>query len=270
MERGTYASLSYAKTHLSIADALDDTRLACLLESASRTFDRDCGRFFYTATRTLTFTARQYDALLVPDLLSVTALHTDDGTRTYPYAWAATDYELVASDSEPDRYPRWQVVTTPTSPQAFPVGLRRGVRIVGLWGHGDGESASPWTASGATITLATDSATSATVSSGTPFSVGQTLLAESEQLYVTGVLGVTLTVERGVNGTTAAAHNAVAASIARYPSGVVDATLARAEIDLRIPITGVSGGGDIGTVTTGPAYARYRGIVEQYRLAGVA
>lgn len=263
-ERGTYISLPAAKAALTIGDTLDDARLVRLLESASRQFDRDTGRHFYAVTATRYFTASDSGCLIVPDLLSITALHTDDGSRGYATAWAVTDYETLASDAEPDRYPRWQIVATPQGSYSFPVGLRRGVRIAGLWGHGDGESASPWGETSIAI-IVDENDTTLTVAGGT-LEVGQTILVDSEQMYVTGPL----TVERAVNGTVAAAHNGSAVKVARYPQGVVDATAARAEIDYRIPITGVSGGGDVGTVTTGPAYARYRGIVEQYRLAGVA
>jgi hypothetical protein len=268
-ERGTYADLTLAKTMLSISDIVDDARLARLLESASRRVDLDTGRKFFVSQLTRYATAYQYDAITVPDLLSVSALHTDDGSRAYATEWLTTDYETIASESEPDRYPRWQIVATPESTRSFPVGLRRGVRITGQWGYGDGQSASPWSASGATLTVATAAATSVTVSSTTPFAVGQTILCESEQLYVTAIGTGALTVERSVNGTTAAIHAVAAVSIAQYPRDIVDATLARAEIDLRIPITGTAGG-DVGTVGTGPAYARYRGLVEAYRLPGVA
>ncbi|HET6498155.1 MAG TPA: hypothetical protein VFH17_03770 [Coriobacteriia bacterium] len=263
-ERGTYSSLPYAKAHLSIADTLDDVRLLRLLESASRQVDDDTGRHFHTVTATRYFTASDANGLLVPDLLSVSALHTDDGSRAYATTWATTDYELLASDSNPDAYPRWQVVTAPRGNHSFPKGLRRGARIAGVWGHGDGENAAPWATTAIAI-IVDNQATTLTVAGGT-LEAGQTILVDSEQIYMTSAT----TCERAVNGTTAAAHNGSAVKTARYPSGIVQATLARAEIDLRIPITGVSGGADIGTVTTGPAYARYRGIVEQYRLAGVA
>ena len=56
--------------------------------------------------------------------------------------------------------------------------------------------------------------------------MGETILIESEQLYISAISTNDLTVERGVNGTTAAAHNDVTdISVYRYPEEVVEACL---------------------------------------------
>ena len=68
--------------------------------------------------------------------------------------------------------------------------------------------------------------TTLTVTDGSKFAVGQTILIGSEQLYITAISTNDLTVVRGVNGTTPAshAHNSDI-SIYRYSRPVVEACL---------------------------------------------
>ena len=67
------------------------------------------------------------------------------------------------------------------------------------------------------------------VTAGSDFEVLQTILIDSEQMYVTAIATNTLTVERAVNGTTAATHASGAAiKRYRYPYEVVEATLMQA------------------------------------------
>ncbi len=70
-----------------------------------------------------------------------------------------------------------------------------------------------------------NSATSVPVDDGDEFSPGQTLLVDSEQLYVRSITGDSLTVDRGANGTTAASHlDNAPIGVYLYPSRVVFAT----------------------------------------------
>ena len=64
------------------------------------------------------------------------------------------------------------------------------------------------------------------VSSRTDVEAGHTILIGAEQMYVQSYSTNTLTVVRGVNGTTAATHSTAAAiSVYQYPSPVGEATL---------------------------------------------
>ena len=59
--------------------------------------------------------------------------------------------------------------------------------------------------------------------------MGQTVLIESEQLYVTAISTNDLTVVRGINGTTASTHaDGTDISIYRYPETVAEACLIQA------------------------------------------
>ena len=72
--------------------------------------------------------------------------------------------------------------------------------------------------------------TTLTATDGAKFAVGQTVLIDSEQLFISAISTNDLTVERGANGTTATAHDdASDISIYRYPRPVVEACAALAE-----------------------------------------
>jgi hypothetical protein len=136
-----YATLAQMKGELGVGqtDTTDDALLIGALEAASRWVDEWCGRRFYTTAldETRYYTALRSDRLLLgDDLLSVTALSTDaDGDRTYETAWAVTDYDLTPDNAALDGAPYWAVHVTPVGSYSFPVGVRRGVKIVGRFGY---------------------------------------------------------------------------------------------------------------------------------------
>lgn len=135
-----YCSLPTLKAHLSITESGDDTILEAIVEAVSRLIDEECGTQFYAATQTRYFTAVASHRLLLPagsDLLSVTTLKTDeDGDRTYENSWAATDFDLLPYNAQLHSTPRpyWEIRVTPDGDYAFPVGVEKGVEIVGSWG----------------------------------------------------------------------------------------------------------------------------------------
>ena len=249
-ERGCYVDLKTLKAVVGESTTTNDASLLAAAEDASRYVDQHCARRFYVQTATRYYTARNPCVIDVDDLLAVTTLKTDsDGDRVYDETWAATDYDLTAGDDY-NAWPKWRVSVTPDGDYHFPR-YQRGVQIAGSWGYGNGESASPWLASGITLTVATATGTAVTASSATnPFSAGQTILAGTEQMYLTSVLGTALTAERGVNGTTAAIQAAVAASIAQYPRNVIRATLriAQRANALEGAPFGVRGSAEMGTL----------------------
>jgi hypothetical protein len=250
MDYGTYCPVDVLKAELDETLATNDARLLRVLERASRRIDDHCHRHFYTKTATRTFTARRSGELLLPyDLLSIVTLKTDeDGDWDFDQTWATTDYHLYPFND----WPKWKILTKSGGSYCFP-GQLEGVQITGIWGYGDGQSASPWRASGATVTVADETSTEISVSDQSKLAVGQTLLVEAEQMYVTALAdaaeGDTATVVRGVNGTTAAAHDAKPASIAVYPEPIVNACVRTAARIYRLQSApfGVTGGADMGT-----------------------
>ena len=103
----------------------------------------------------------------------------------------------------------------------------------GCWG------AYPYLPSG--LVLATDSETAFGVNDASGLSPAQTVLIGSEQMYITGISSNTLTVERGVNGTTASTHTAsTSVYIYVYPTLVVQACLDLSKIYFRDRDLGVT------------------------------
>ena len=110
--------------------------------------------------------------------------------------------------------------------------------ILGAWGYtADTVSVTTSDAIGSTTS------TSISVTSASDLGSAQTILVDSEQLYITSISGNTLTVERGVNGSTAATHSG-GASLYRYdyPVLVVQACLDLSKVVFRDR--------DLGTVTS--------------------
>lgn len=249
---------------IATADTVDDALLLARLETASRWIDDHCRRRFYVVTATRYFTPKDGYRLLVDDLLAVTSLKTDeDADRVYEKTWATTDYDLEPYNG----WPKLVIATTPRGQYSFPAGghygfqqgiiagrhgVAKSVEITGEWGYGNGFGATPYRASGATVTVGDATNTTVTVSDQALLAVGQLILVESERMYVTALTDGppdTATVERGVNGSTAAAHAAAPAYIYQYPKSIRDACMiqaARLHKRKEAPF-GVAGVSDMGT-----------------------
>ena len=95
-----------------------------------------------------------------------------------------------------------------------------------------------------------DAAVEIEVTSAASLGIAQTILVGTEQMYITGISSNTLTVERGVNGTTAATHLInVNVSSYDYPPLVVQACLDLAKIEFRdrdMGVTNIIGTGEQG------------------------
>ena len=229
-----YADLTTLKSSgvLNITGTGYDTRLSELLETVSRLIDAYSNRHFYVLLTTRKFDGDGGTRLTVQDLISVTSLKTDDNKdRTFETTWAATDYLLYPSNAEPTKawgrpYNRLQVDLDAGSEDVFTAGFQT-VEIDGKWGFREVTEDSGADINEGAQYSATD--TTLTVTDGTKVSVAQTILIDSEHLYITAISTNDLTVTRGVNGTTAAAHNdGTDISLFRYPEPVVQACLLQA------------------------------------------
>jgi hypothetical protein len=232
-----YVSLDTLKSAgvLNITGAGDDKRLLQLIEAVSRLIDRYCNRHFYVLSATRRFDGDGSPTLLVPDLISVDAngLKTDDNRdRVYETTWAATDYLLLPSNADPASsgnpqarpYTRIEADVDAGTKRAFPAGIRT-VQLSGQWGWRRDLKRATETANA----IADAATASVTVSSRTDVEAGHTILIDSEQMYVRSYSGNTLTVTRGVNGTTAASHSGGASiDIYEYPDPIVEAAVIQA------------------------------------------
>lgn len=247
-----YLGVASLKSAITIAasDTADDARLRAVLEAVSRQIDDECQRTFRIYLATKLVTARDARRVLLPgDLLAVTSLKTDDdGDRTYEDTWTSTDYDLTPDDASDNQRPYWGIEVAPDGDYSFPVNVRRGVQIIGRWGFWQDLLTLT-----ATLNEALDTTeTGVDLTGVTEVEAGQTIIIDSEQMYIQSISSNTLTVERGANGTTAATHSSAAAvALYRYPGPIVEATrLMAARIFQRVHAPfGVTGAADMGTIS---------------------
>lgn len=234
--RHVYASIAEFNDYLRDAgsvtfvseSALISGRKRATLEAVSRVIDTWCQRSyrarsgFGPRTGTNRYGPVSGSCLhLKDDLLSITSVTAYDspgGTGT-----TLTDetdfYKHTGDDYDQSPY---RALTIHEASSASWGAATRGNHVVGSWGYQDVRVTSAST----TAEVLDTSETGVDVTAGTDFSPGQTILVESEQMYVTAIATNTLTVVRGVNGTTAATHiTASAISVYTYPVVVHDVCL---------------------------------------------
>jgi len=229
---GCYASIADVKGVLGITATTDDTMIRKIAEASSRSIDQYCNRYFMTQSATKYFNGAY--TLWVPDLLSITTLKTDeDGDGTYENSFDTTfatgdviPYGVGLEDTL-NTFPKVRLEINPEGDYgSFASGVKKGVELAGVWGYGDGISATPYV-SDTTITEDLTAGESAIdVTSVTNLSAGQLILIGSEQYYIYSISTLTLTVEPGVNGTTQATHSSGATIyIYQYPSDIRQACI---------------------------------------------
>jgi hypothetical protein len=198
-----------------------------LLEGVSRRIDDVCRRSAFGSGFGPRIGTNYYDGdgtnglLLKDDLISLSAFtvaSVTGGTGVSPVV--STDYFL--SNVLGYTGPPWRqlILHGQGSPVQFFSGYRT-IVCTGTWGY----PASTVTLTATYSAIGTAGTTSVAVSAATEFSAGQTLLIDSEQMYLTSLTGTTLTVVRGVNGTTAATHAGGALAKYVYDARVHDVAL---------------------------------------------
>lgn len=225
-----YATLAEIRTALEIesGDTSNDSFFLAILETASREIDRFCNRHFFVKKATKTFNPPGGGNLLIPDLLAVdsVAFDTDQDGDYSDETWTeGTQYSLWPLN----HFPKTELAKIPWASAVFPAN-ERSIQITGNWGFGDGESANPTKAISETWTLAAAGTTTVAVADGSDYSAGETYLVESEQIFIESISTNTLTVERGMNGTTAVDHASKTPSRFLYPRGVKQYTLELASV----------------------------------------
>jgi len=229
---GSYASIADVKGVLGITATTDDVMIRKQVEAASRAIDQYCNRFFVTQSATKYFNGAV--TLWTPDLLSISTLKTDeDGDGTYENTFDTTfatgdiiSYGVGIEDTL-NTFPKIRLEINPQGDYgSFASGVKKGVEIAGIWGYGDGISATPYIAD-TTITKDLTAGESAIdVTAVTNLSAGHLILIGSEQYYIYSITSLTLTVEPGVNGTTQATHSSGATIyIYQYPSYIRQACI---------------------------------------------
>ncbi|MCK5020865.1 MAG: hypothetical protein KAS32_27845, partial [Candidatus Peribacteraceae bacterium] len=199
---------------------------------ASRHMDRQCHRRFY-CWEGIKYYDGKYGNLLIDDILSISLLRLDeDADDVYEATMAVTDYLLYPAN----QFPKERLELSNASAYGgFASSVPRGVEITGVHGYGDGESATPYYATGQVVRdnpLAIGATTITTLSTaslgaGMTLRIVDAVAANEEQVYITSITdGTTFAVVRGVNGTVAAAHiQDTPLSLYEVPRPVIQATL---------------------------------------------
>jgi hypothetical protein len=94
-----YCSVEELKSRLGITDTADDFELQLAVESACRSIDEVCGRYFWRGTDTRTYVPQSVYGQQLDDIVSVTTFKVDfDGDGVFEQTWTlGTDYALTVS-----------------------------------------------------------------------------------------------------------------------------------------------------------------------------
>jgi hypothetical protein len=259
-----YSTLAAFKAEINRSATDDDAMLLRQLERASREVDRECQRHFYSETATRYFDGNGRPQAWIDDLVSVTTVKADtSGAGSYSVTLAANiDYWTWPNNPRANE-PVTRLDLNPISSQLteWPKGRRR-IQVVGVFGY-SAESELVGTLGAAIVST---SATSITMTAGHGLSAGETIIVGTEQMYISAVATNTLTVVRGVNGTTAATA-LISASVSRrvYCAQASSAATIRAADLWRGTQTGFStvAAPEFGGFTSQTAYAAFKGLCMQ-------
>ena len=274
-----YGRLSVMKSDLSISGTTLDDALLRARDAASRDFDRRTGRHFYSEVGTYYFTPNRSGLCTLrlrnpSDVISITTLKVDeDGDGTYEKTLTAnSDYWLLPNN--PNQYEPYRAIELNpqgTNLSAWPRGPRR-VQLVGKVGFSDETELTTVTAAEAIDA----SETAIDLSASGDIEVGETIVIDSEQMYVTAVStsgAFPMTVVRGINGTTAATHLTAAPIYRRRYPRVIEQVITERVVGMRWDAqTGYQGNGDLAATGGGDnkSYARWMDAIRQFKLPAVA
>jgi hypothetical protein len=236
----SYASINDLKgtMSLNIEGTVSDTRLRQLVEAVSTEVRNYAKRDFHAIQETRYFDGSGGQSLRVDNLAKLGSGSLSESTSlngTWDKAWAGEGTAWIGEpyNASPTSINSMQVgpyrrVTVNqhsnnTTAEAFETGQRR-FELKGVWGWSNVSVSYGGAAS------ASFDATATTIdSSGSTAQAGWTLVHGTEQMYVTSVTGTSLTVERGVNGFTAAVIGSGAEfSRVEYPQPIREAVIMQA------------------------------------------
>lgn len=200
-------TVNYLRQHrgLTTVETSDDALLMSFIQEASNEVIESMKRVPHPYVQTRSY---DYGGGFMPDIYTLNfdedllelATLTNGDSNTI----SSTNYVLRSANT----YPKWRIQLKSGGATAFTypaTGVQDAISIAGIWGYVPHYPAA-WKALTTLNGGLTDTATSVVLASGTLVEVGHYLKVDSEQMLVTAISTNTATVERGQNGTTAAAH----------------------------------------------------------------
>lgn len=264
----TVAMVKDAMRRTAATDTGDDVEIARINERVARGLDRQIGRHFYTYTGSRYYQGTTGKRLwLADDVLSISALLVDDDGDNVPETAYTenTDFILWPYNAAAKNEPYRALELLPDATGAWPV-MSRGVKVTGVFGFSDDTELVGLTG---TLSDASDTSLTTSASAASLVGVGDTLVIENEQLEVTAVVTTTVTVVRGINGTTAVGHTAAAISRRRYPADIEEIAVLDAVRLLREGQTGAggyAGAAEFGGYQFSASYPRISEVIRTYRI----
>jgi len=134
-----YITLSEARVWLGLETTdttANDAVIESSVESASRAIDLFCNRHFYTMAATMYYTPEDARIVFTDDIVSITALKTDDNADgTYETSWTAdAHYYKQPYNAAYRGRPYTFLEISDTTTKYFPNTVRRGLQIYGVFG----------------------------------------------------------------------------------------------------------------------------------------
>jgi|SRR5215831_17776912 len=141
-----YCSAEQLKSRLGIDDNVDDLEIGEAVESASRSVDEICGRFFWrtASTEVRTYIPTSIYAQEIDDLVTVTTVKADrDGDGVYEETWTLdVDYQLQVAPGhyntgalgEQWPYTRFNIVGPKFVPIVWPWSHLNRIQVTGVFG----------------------------------------------------------------------------------------------------------------------------------------
>lgn len=241
----------------------DDSRWLDIMEQASREFDRASNNPMFA--RVATIYPNYCNGMWLPPFVSLSSVQIDeDGDDTFELTLTAdTDYRLWPESPAPHTpYHRLDRNPNSTAFYGWPYVARR-VKVTGIFGYSYETAATGQVVAAGGIT---SSATSLTLATGHGIDLGETLVIDSEQFYVTAKpTTLSVTVTGGINGTTRAAHAEGAVIYRRkYPADVVNGVIERARYLWHNEFRGGQEPDSLGFATS--SWPRWRSLVQAYEV----
>lgn len=198
----SYATLVDFLLYLPNSSNANTTLANGALNAASRMIDRYTGRYFFPMIKTNYYDTPKKDHFyLHDDLLEMLTLTNGNGI-----AFTASEFKLWPYN----HFPKSVVYLNPASSTMFEDSTtswsQASIQAYGIYGYHEHYGQAWGVGSTLAAAITTTTATSCTVTSGTPFAAGQIIKIDSELILITNVSTTTLTIVRGWNGSTAATH----------------------------------------------------------------